>query len=59
MREDESSQVFGISLRGILALLLVATVCALSFVGVNVTEPLYSMATLALGFYFGQKKQGL
>ena len=49
------SQVWSISIRGWLALMLTITVCVMSGVGVEVIEPLYSMALLALGFYFGQK----
>lgn len=49
------SNVLGISIRGWLASILVLTVCIMSAWKVEVTEPLYSMATLALGFYFGQK----
>jgi hypothetical protein len=59
MREEHSdSHICGVSLRGVLALVLVLSVCSLSIAGVNVTEPLHSMATLALGFYFGQKYPG-
>lgn len=49
------SMFFGVSVRAWLAIILVGTVCGLSCWGKEVKEPLYSMATLALGFYFGQK----
>jgi hypothetical protein len=55
----------GISVRAWLALIIVLTVCIMSLVSaiavvrrgeeITISEPLYSMAVLALGFYFGQK----
>lgn len=51
------SKVMGISARGWIAFFLTITVCAMSIVVVDVKEPLYSAFLLALGFYFGQKKQ--
>ena len=49
------SQFFGVSIRGWLATVLILTVCAMSAAKIEVTEPLYTMAALAIGFYFGQK----
>lgn len=49
------STLFGVSIRAWLAVMLIGTVCGLVSVGKEIKEPLYSMATLALGFYFGQK----
>jgi hypothetical protein len=54
-REQADSRPFGISMRGWLALIIVVTVCLLSGLQIEVVEPLYSMGTMALGFYFGQK----
>ncbi len=54
---ENDSSVGQVSVRGIISLMLVTTVCLLAFFGITVDEPLYSMATLALGFYFGQKGQ--
>lgn len=54
-REQADSRPFGISMRGWLALIIVLTVCILSGLQIEVVEPLYSMGTMALGFYFGQK----
>lgn len=51
----DDSRVGGVSLRGIIAIVLVFTVCLLAGFGVEVKEPLYSLSTLATGFYFGQK----
>ncbi len=53
--EGTTSVAFGISIRAWLSLFLVWTICAMSVLRIEVTEPLYSMGLLALGFYFGQK----
>ena len=55
-------------MRAWLAIMIVATACAISVVfavadikagkELKIAEPLYSMATMALGFYFGQKYLG-
>lgn len=52
------SQIFKMSLRGILALLVVGTVCVMQYQGKVVDEPLYSIALLAVGAYFGQAING-
>jgi hypothetical protein len=51
------SSILHVSLRGWLALILVGTVCYMAIASITVEEPLYSLATLALGFYFGQKEK--
>jgi len=53
----KESKAFGISLRGWLALLLTITVCFMSAFGVKIIEPLYTMAVMALSFYFGKMSQ--
>jgi 5-bromo-4-chloroindolyl phosphate hydrolysis protein len=52
---DNESKFLGVSIRGWLAVFIVSTVCFMSVRQIAVIEPLYSMAMLALGFYFGQK----
>jgi len=59
------STLLGVSVRAWLAVMLVVTVCANSIAeavyaimnqgAIAVSEPLKSMALLALGYYFGQK----
>lgn len=49
------SHIGTVSIRAWIAILLVSTVCFMAVFAMKVEEPLYSMATLALGFYFGQK----
>ena len=51
------SKLFGVSVRGWLAVLIIATVCILSFFRVKVEEPLYSLVLVTSAFYFGQSKK--
>lgn len=53
----EDSRLLGVSIRAWLAILLTLAVCALSILGREVLEPLYGLAYLAVGFYFGQKNK--
>lgn len=62
-KQEPESRMLGVSVRGWIALLLTATVCAMNLIPqfknvlpVEIKEPLYSGWLLALGFYFGQKK---
>jgi hypothetical protein len=57
-QDGPTSAVFHVSIRAWIALLLTGTVCAMQFSGKVVEEPLYTLATVALGYYFGQKGQG-
>lgn len=49
------SQVAGVSVRGWIAGLIVLTMCVMSFMGKEVTEPLRGATLFALGYYFGSK----
>lgn len=53
----DDSKLFGISLRGLIALIVVVTICAMSFCLVEVKEPLYTLGGLIVGFYFGQNQR--
>lgn len=55
-KETDHSRIFGVSLRGWIALGVVLTVCAMSVLMIEVKEPLYTLAGLIVGFYFGQNK---
>lgn len=48
------SKVVGVSIRGWLAILAIATVCAMSVLGKEVTEPLYTLSVAIIAFYYGQ-----
>lgn len=58
--KDSSFKIlnFDVSVRAILAIMLVGTVCAMHLLKQEVKEPLYSAVLLVLGLYFGQKKAG-
>lgn len=45
-----------VSIRAILAIMLTCTVCVMHLWGIEVKEPLYTLSTMAIGLYFGQKK---
>ena len=47
------STIFGVSLRGIIALLIILTICGMSAFGRPVVEPLYSNALTVLAYYYG------
>lgn len=52
------SNLCGVSVRAWLAMLFSVTVCAMALGGIEVKEPLYTLAATACAFYFGQKNQG-
>lgn len=53
----DESKIFGVSWRGWLAFIMISTVCAMALLKIEVVEPLYSLTSLAIGFYFGSKTQ--
>lgn len=53
----KESSIFGVSLRGLIALVVIATVCVMSVAGVLVQEPLYTLAGMIVAFYFGQNQK--
>lgn len=55
----EESKLLGVSVRGWIVIMLVASVCCLAFLQIEVKEPLYTMVTVAVGYYFGQKREQL
>jgi len=52
---NDDSKLFGVSFRGWLTLVIVGTVCWMALKAMEVKEPLYTLCTVAVGFYFGQK----
>lgn len=50
------SNIGGVSFRGILALIVIATVCIMAYMGKKVEEPIYSLVLIVSGAYFGQSK---
>lgn len=51
------SKIFNVSMRGWIALIVILTVCAMSVMGIEIREPLYTLAGMVVGFYFAQQKQ--
>lgn len=50
----DGSHFFSVSLRGIITLSVVWTVCGMSIYGAKIEEPLYTLVGLCVGYYFGQ-----
>ena len=48
---------FDVSVRALLAVVLTCTVCVMHLWGIEVKEPLYTLSTMAIGLYFGQKNK--
>jgi hypothetical protein len=53
---NDTSRIFGASLRGWIALFVIYTICIMSMIGREVREPLYTLAGMVVAFYFGQEK---
>lgn len=53
---SDQSRIFGASLRGWISFTVVYTVCVMSLFGVDVKEPLYTLAGMVVAYYFGQEK---
>lgn len=51
---SDQSHFFSVSLRGLLTLTVVWTVCGMSVAGLKIEEPLYTLVGLCVGYYFGQ-----
>jgi len=51
----QESRILGVTVRGVIALLVIGTVCAMSLIGVTVTEPLYTLVISVSSFYLGSR----
>jgi hypothetical protein len=51
---NDNSSILGVSIRGWIAMVVVATICLMSGLKIDIKEPLYTLAGLIVGFYFGQ-----
>lgn len=56
-QNTDTSTIWGVSLRGWIALIVVLTVCVMSGLAIEIKEPLYTLAGLIVGFYFGQNQK--
>ena len=52
---SEESKIFGVSVRGWLTIIIIVTVCVLSFTDKDMAETLKFLASACAGFYWGQK----
>jgi hypothetical protein len=48
------SHMFGVSIRGWLAVLAITTVCVCNVMKIEVMEPLYTLSVAIIAFYYGQ-----
>jgi type IV secretory pathway VirB3-like protein len=53
----KDSMFLGVSVRAWVMLIIVITVCTMSFMQLKVEEPLYSMVLVTISFYFGKSTQ--
>lgn len=53
--KKDHSEIFGVSLRGWVSLILIVTVCFMSIMNIKVEEPLYSLVLTISSFYFGHQ----
>lgn len=56
-RIRHDSRILGLSVRAVIALIVIITVCAMSLLLIEIKEPLYTLAGLIVGFYFGQNQK--
>lgn len=47
------SHIASMSVRALIALIVILTVCYMSITEITVKEPLYTLAGLVVGFFFG------
>jgi len=50
------SHVLSLSVRSILALVVLVTICYMSIKGTEIKEPLYTLSVAITAFFFGQQK---
>ena len=55
--ENTDSKIANVSLRGWISVIVITTVCVMSGLQIEVKEPLYTLAGLVVGFYFGQNQK--
>jgi hypothetical protein len=57
MSKPRDSNILGLSVRGLVVILIVLTVCAMNIMGKPVVEPLYSVVIATVSYYFGQSQK--
>lgn len=51
----QESRILGITVRGVIALIVILTVCIMSLFKVPVVEPLYTLVISVSSFYLGSR----
>lgn len=54
---DKAHLIGGVSIKGIIAVLVILAVCVMSVMKAEIKEPLYTLVGLIVGTYFGQNHQ--
>jgi len=57
MTNEQTNENGEARIRAWLAVMIIATVCAISALHLEVTEPLRGIALIVIGFYFGSHNQ--
>lgn len=57
MSDPGESTIWNVSLRGLMALIVVVTLCVLVVIGREVGEPFKTIAVMVVSFYFWQGKR--
>jgi hypothetical protein len=55
--KSHESHIMSLSARSLIAIIVVVTVCYMSIRTTEVKEPLYTLAGLVVGFFFGQNSK--
>lgn len=58
-KPGSESVLFRVSVRAWISIMLTVTVCYMGLKSIEVKEPLYTLATIAIGFYFGRQSSQL
>jgi hypothetical protein len=57
INKSQDSKLFGMSLRGLIAAVVIITICVMSMCNIKVEEPLYTLCGMVVAFYYGQNKK--
>ena len=52
---SQESRILGITVRGVIALVVIITVCAMSLLKIPIVEPLYTLVISVSSFYLGSR----
>lgn len=55
--KHEFSRIFDVSVRGWIVLMVVGTVCLMGLLGIPIDKDLLALASLTVGYYFGQNSR--